>query len=432
MKARRQPLGSVFPSLIKWSWLIVAAALVAGAVVFLQTRTPVSESPSAVVRVGLNNNAEWPRHVATLDAFKSGVLDQNRIDQVAADLDSGPLEVSSVELDGTFLVEVTVSASSEAAALEAANALALATIDEQGIVTAETRQVELDVLNERFDEITIAVEAARSEMVAFDTELLVIAEQLDVEYDFTLDDQRRIINSERGILDNRIADLEQEQQSIDNQRFDRELELSGPTAELLITSPAEIVVGETSTGSLVVPALAALLAGVLASTIAVWFDRERGVVRSEWQPEELLGLDVLGRVQAGALVDGSTDHRLSDALATAPDNQVIGMWWNDVEDHELIAHRLAAYLDKDYPGFFVENGSCPVIDLTEDEDGHPACLVDLGRYARSVHGLPRRAFHCDAVVLAAHRGITPMDSLRRQLDDLERANLPVLGVVMVE
>lgn len=426
-----QPLTTVLRSIANWSWLIALTVLAVGGLIFIGTRTEAVGDNTAVGRVGLSTNAEWPRHSATLDAFESGVIDPARVEAVETELGTGRLVVEAAEIDGTFVVEVMVEASDADTAAAAADRLMELTIVEQGLASEAVAQAEIVAFTERIETLTIEAAASERELADVDRQLLAASDQLEVDFDFTVDDERRALLGDRQIVEGRIEDLQMEIRSNDNQRFDREVELAGPSNELLVTTPARAATAAPVTSTLTASIAAAVFAALIASVLAVWFDRERGPLRSAWQSEELLGVPVVAQLQKGKVAEADGNSRLSNAIAIAAGQRIVGLWWNNATNHNELTAALASTIEADYPNLVVENGECPVIGLT-DHRQHPTSVVDLGTRSGDAIGLPKRAFHCDGVILSARRNRTSMLTLRAQLDELNRADLPVLGLVMVE
>lgn len=425
MNNQSQPMGDVVRALVRWAWAILAAAVAVGLLVFGGQRFTQTDGTTVQARAGLTDSAEWPLFNAELELFRNRVTDPALLQELGIDDD---VEIEATSIDQTFLVDVDVTAETEDVASDVMNKVIDSVLTSRTDERLETFTSRLEQATLAHDDLVSAIEADRGELERIEAELRDVSAQLDIEYAFSVDESRARLGTERRVVATRIDERERDLIDAADNISDIRVEQARIGSWILVVREPFVV--DNGALDLTTPVAAALATAVAAAAVALWFDRERGKVRSAWQLERLLGIPELARLDGAGIGDLEHDRRFIDALGRSA--RTAGVWWSGTTDHVSQTGALRPYVSPDPDDVVVEHGYCPLVDDEgESPEPHPLALVDLGNVDIGRRGAPEGHDHCDVIVLGVTFGSSSMAEVRRQMHDLGRSEIVVAGAIVV-
>jgi hypothetical protein len=370
----------------RWGWLAVVVAVLAGAATWMVTRP--STGGTAVVRIAVDRSVNWPYYDVVRQRPTELIKTNNIVEKTGA---------STIEIDAPAqqaYIDVNVTASDPNAAIVAAdkvgqelilaNRVAAAALAKQA--SAQT-QAEVDALTDRLNELQALLDQA------------IIVEGLA---------QQELANGLTGGNNATVLAAQAEREKIQRERSDvasqveqkkiRLTELTAsvtaPKDEIAILQSARLVDAGSRSKRLAV--LAALVFGGLAALLLPVLERMRGKVTSAKAVERSLRHPVLAR-------PGDGDDLTLAAILRA-DLRTIAVLGTDANAVTApVAQRLGDRLAADRTRQRV------VIDARTR-------LAD--------------AVGADGIVVLTTMKKSPMRSVDRMAADIERLDLPVVGVIV--
>ncbi len=295
------PLGELIQTLVRWSPVVIIAAVLAAAVLY--TLTHEDTDPVAKARVGNTDDVRWPRDDVVRDLLVSHFENPAVLDSIRGSLEKPDalVEISTEIPPNQAYVEVVASAGDEQSALDAANAAA-------EIVVALENQRLADVNEATKSAAEASLEEFDARIAELDVEVERLAEIEGVAYATFIDGNEAPDRASWQIAEADLSAVENSRSQETWRRNDvlRELDqvnrdLAAADATVVVSRSAQLDENTDQAG--VLPAaLAGLSAAVVAGLAAVAIDRFMGRTRSA------------GRLAANV---GKPTFDLSDAQSTA-------------------------------------------------------------------------------------------------------------------
>lgn len=417
------PLGELVRTLLRWSPVVLIAAVLAAAALYTLTREDAD--PRATARVGNTEDVRWPRDDVIRDLLVTHFDDPAVLDQIRATLDTpGALVEISTEIPpNQAYVEVLASADDEQSALQAANAAA---------------EIVVGLENQR---ITAANEATKATVEAslseFETRIAEVDEEIqrlaDIEgeaYAVFLDGNAAADRSTWQVAEANLGAAETSRAQETWRRNDLlreldqvELDLADADTTVVVSRPA--VLDEDTDQAGVLPAvLAGLSAAVVAGLAAVAIDRVTGRTRSAARLAANVGRHTFDLSEAQ-----STADFVLDAAVRAPSAAVAVL---SPDSAATAASILAEGLHSpELVSLSAETDSSD--DLMDRRAGLQKRLseggvIQVGRAADRVGDLILAASLTSVAYLAVDEN-TQMRDVRRTISAIESRGMTVFGLV---
>lgn len=386
-----EPIGHVLGSLIRRSYIVVAAVAVVALGTWLLTglsEDPVDEI-TATSRVGITTEAQWPFYDVVLEQGRMMIDRPEFLPQLEAELGFDVQSIRTVIPDKLSVFDIEIVADTPSRAAEAADRAA-AMVVEQGVEEANQDRLEqIASLEQGLADLDRRVEAAKAEVQEQGERLAEIAAQQAVEFDTVREEERYSISLQRDVSQLVYTDLERERQTKQSELSNlRAAAVSDPFYQVLRLAETS----DSSSAARVPITLAASLAALLvACAVAVVVDRRTGTVRSAWQLRNICGAPATGELaRSGAALQ--TTGALADEIHRALDagQRVIGL--ADLSGRRLDLDMVVRQLDaQGLPAALV--GS-PTVD-----HGARVGFVDVTDEYAGGDSLRTNSHGCDSILL---------------------------------
>lgn len=289
-------------SWVRWSWLIVLAAVAGAGLAVVGDDQLRAAEPTASATLGLNNAVIWPYHEAVLAQHAGDLADPAVRTEVA---EATGIEATVESKTGVSTIKVTVEAATEDAAVTVANALAEAVVARGRTAAEEFAQAKVPPLRDSLAASQKRAEATQAELAAQRARYTTLAPGT-VRDDLGTQIERLIrdLNAELDVSNVIRAEIAQAERA-----------LGAPLPGMEVLEPARSVGATSSQAAVAVLGGVALF--VLALLLVPLLERRFGRVRTDRHAELTgLGIDwVRSTTGAGPLPVGSAADLVTSALA---------------------------------------------------------------------------------------------------------------------
>ncbi len=390
-----EPIGLVIGSLIRRSWLIIGAAALVGVGTWLLAGWGAhpTDDVTATSRVGITTETQWPFYDVVLEEGLVLVADDRFEGDLESELGFDIVSLTTVIPDALSVFDIKVVADTSEHAVAAANRAAEMVVERGVAATAEKNTGKIAALDTQIADLDRRIEAVTTEMDSQTMQIVEMQASLDRQYDQELEAERVALSQERDVNQSILTDLARERSSRDTDRVTL-ASVGDPLAQYQVLRLAETEAASDSTRTpLTLGVTAAAI--LLASAVAVAWDRRSGNVRATWQLRRVCGahaaheIGVHGRAvtSVGPLADQL--HR-----ATESDQRVIGLidatgrgLELDSIVRELLPHGLNTTIADEPLG--ANDRDITFVDVTDEYSSSDA---------------PRRRSHlCDGIVVFVDR-----------------------------
>ena len=293
--------------MLRWSPLIVAAAVIAGGVVYVVTTEDAD--PQATARVGNTDEVRWPRDDVTRDLVVGLFDDPAVLDEVRSTLDdpAALLVISSDIPPNQAYVEITVAATDDQSALTAADTAAAVAVrieNERFAVDDETRLATLDASLDDYNASIAGLEAQIDELAVVEGEAYQRFLDTNTAADRTA---WQLSEVDLSTAENTLNQETWRRSDVIRERDEVLADAGLDTGQVVVSRAAQLDDDTAQSGAL--PALlAGITAAVVASLAAIALDRSLGRARNASR---------LAAMVQRPTFDLATDRGLSDFVLDA-------------------------------------------------------------------------------------------------------------------